>query len=621
MIFFIGNTGTVTYSFPTPVYQGSDDANNIYVVAPFAQNLTATAAFTLPNGVNTEPYNLTYKGEISGIQGADGKPLYGWQMSIPNDLTQYYGTVLVQFSFYSSAGTINTAAGSFTVGRGVAAALPATPSADVYGQILSLIATLQQDLGNSYYSAKALRSFPVSGATYEDGDVVFVTEGGSYFLAQYGNGELTPIFNFTGVNNEIENVINEVNAAKAAAQAAAAQASESATSAQNAQTAAEGSETAAQNSAQAAQDSATAAEGAQTAAENAQTAAQEAKTAAQNSAESAQAAANSAAEIENYVDNFQQQIDGIYNVLNATVTNQLTVSDKYTSRQTADGTEIIDGSLTRVQSIQGDTVATADGLKSAFFSSITSSGRNLLKYTPNLGSTSNGITYRVEDGIIYADGTNTGSEYAFMTILNGDDHYKLPAGQYTQERHIFSGQGVPLFAIADNTTSQVLRSGNGSFTLSERKEVRAYFTVHAGNSVTNIVFSEMLNWGDTALPYEPYTEDVLSVSTPIELTKYDTAYPAENKIVRYGATLTQETPFTEEQLAQYGEYVLSQDGMTIVYKKDEPTEETVVFNKFFYTVYNNGMETIEQGATDNSEYGAECTVTQIYVQQKGGTQS
>lgn len=186
----------------------------------------------------------------------------------------------------------------------------------------------------------------------------------------------------------------------------------------------------------------------------------------------------------------ESSVDDINNKLNENDSEFTIVkSDKYTSRQTADGTEIIDGSLTRVQSIQGDTVATSEGLKNAFFSEITS--------TPPAGSSS--------------------------------------------------------------------------------------------------------------------PTDTLSVSTPIELTKYDTAYPAENKVVRGGATLTQETPFTAEQLAQYTEYVLSQDGMTIVYKLSEPTEETVVFNKFFYRAYSGGIEFITQGATDNSEYGAECTVTQIYI--------
>lgn len=60
--------------------------------------------------------------------------------------------------------------------------------------------------------------------------------------------------------------------------------------------------------------------------------------------------------------------------------------------------------------------------------------------------------------------------------------------------------------------------------------------------------------------------------------------------------------------------------MTLAYKTDTPTEETVVFNKYRYKAYNGGMEVISQGETDNSEYGAELTLTQNYAEKRGGTE-
>ena len=59
MIFFVANDGTVINSVPSPVYQGSANANNIYLIAPFAENLQATVAFKLPNGVWTNRYSMT----------------------------------------------------------------------------------------------------------------------------------------------------------------------------------------------------------------------------------------------------------------------------------------------------------------------------------------------------------------------------------------------------------------------------------------------------------------------------------------------------------------------------------------------------------------------------------
>lgn len=67
MIFFVANDGTVMESVPSPVYQGSANANDIYLVAPFASNLQATVAFKLPNGVLTEQYALKLFGELEGV--------------------------------------------------------------------------------------------------------------------------------------------------------------------------------------------------------------------------------------------------------------------------------------------------------------------------------------------------------------------------------------------------------------------------------------------------------------------------------------------------------------------------------------------------------------------------
>ncbi len=166
MIFFADNDGTVINSYPSPVYQGSADVNNIYLIAPFAVNLNVAVAFRLPNGVYTERYLMTQAAEITGaINKETGKPYAGWQFSLPNEITQYYGTVTAQFYFYSGAGkVVASSATSFTVGRGVPEILPDEPSADIYDQILENLSVLSQDIKNLtlfvgvFTSAEALKS-------------------------------------------------------------------------------------------------------------------------------------------------------------------------------------------------------------------------------------------------------------------------------------------------------------------------------------------------------------------------------------------------------------------------------------------------------------------------------
>lgn len=151
MIFFVANDGTVIKSVPSPVYQGSANANNIYLIAPFASNLSVSVAFKLPNGVWTTRYAMTPLNEISGvINEQTGKPYVGWQFSMPNEITRYFGTVTAQFFFYSAQSGVVTASSStsFTVGQGVPEVLPDQPAADVYELILSNISALMQEIKN-----------------------------------------------------------------------------------------------------------------------------------------------------------------------------------------------------------------------------------------------------------------------------------------------------------------------------------------------------------------------------------------------------------------------------------------------------------------------------------------
>lgn len=59
--------------------------------------------------------------------------------------------------------------------------------------------------------------------------------------------------------------------------------------------------------------------------------------------------------------------------------------------------------------------------------------------------------------------------------------------------------------------------------------------------------------------------------------------------------------------------------LTVTYQTAKATTEATPFDKSKYIAWKNGSETIEQGANDNSEYGAEDTVKQDYFTLTGGT--
>lgn len=257
MVFFVNNSGVITNSFPEQVFEGSANANSFYVVAPFANNLTATVAFTLPNGIVTQPYGLTATGEISGFTDGSGNTYYGWSMELPNAVTTYYGKVIAQVAFYSANRLLCTSATTFTVGRGVAAELPETPTEDVYQQILQALAELQSDLGNGYFVARAVYVWN-SAYTYGAGELVYYPMGtyGVYVKSNVANNTQEP-YTDGAINsnwtlaldfNAVMGVLSSAEDAAASAEAAANSASAAATSraiAEQAATSASGSASAA----------------------------------------------------------------------------------------------------------------------------------------------------------------------------------------------------------------------------------------------------------------------------------------------------------------------------------------------------------------------------------------
>lgn len=205
MIFFVANDGTIIKSLPSPVYQGAANSNTIYLVAPFAANMTATVAFQLPNGVWTEPALMTPQNGLDGILNEkSGKEYAIWTYALPNEITRYYGTVTAQFFFYAAQAGVVTAisATHFTVGRGVPAILPDTPTDNIYQGILSNLSALQEQLDNGAYAARSIYAW---NNTYQYGanEIVFVASVGEYgaFAKSLVANNISPPFNALGEIN------------------------------------------------------------------------------------------------------------------------------------------------------------------------------------------------------------------------------------------------------------------------------------------------------------------------------------------------------------------------------------------------------------------------------------
>lgn len=330
------------------------------------------------------------------------------------------------------------------------------------------------------------------------------------------------------------------------------------------------------------------------------------------------------------------------------------------------------------------------GLKNASFEKIVSTGRNLIPYPYEESTkTENGITFTVNsDGSITANGTTTVNPSIFNLAK-----ISLNAGTYALRSFAnVANAGICQFYI-DIPSEPNDRTGNGvTFTLQDdivNKNVN--IIVNPSQTVNNLIFKPMLQFGTTATAYEPYISDTLSAETPIELAEYDVVYPETGETKRQSNTLTFDgteewyltgnaennfynyryyTPISVEAqktkvpcICNKYDYKLSVENdtgndigilvirgyvyirlgsgstiksatewksqlaawagagnpLTVTYKTAKATTEATPFNKSKYIAWKNGSETIEQGETDNSEYGAENTVKQDYFTLTGGT--
>lgn len=302
------------------------------------------------------------------------------------------------------------------------------------------------------------------------------------------------------------------------------------------------------------------------------------------------------------------------------------------------------------------------GLKNASFEKIVSTGRNLIDPATI-------ISGYISD----ANFTISGDKNIYRSIK-----CYLPAGKYTFQSSVAINiirtmiDGNYLIVSIRNLTSYTFTTTQSGYVgISFRREDDTNWV-----DDTNI----WLVFSNTATAYEPYISDTLSAENPIELAEFDAASPETGETKRQSKTLTFDgteawvintnytafsldlpskgiaftsvcAPYSAPKItswdqlkdyeAQNGELVLlikdstystveawkahlaelaaAGNPLTVTYKTVEATTKATPFNKSKYKAWKNGSETIEQGPTDNSEYGAENTVKQDYFTLTGGT--
>ena len=147
MIFYYDGMGNLLKNTPEPVYQGSDNANTVYFVAPFITTAQVYARFTLPTGEVTSAVLLTSGGAIAGTEtDENGNDFAVWFTGLTKNLTAFAGDLRVQFSVAVGTQKLNTQAAIIQVSEGVAPVLPQTPTEDIYDDILATVTLINNEV-------------------------------------------------------------------------------------------------------------------------------------------------------------------------------------------------------------------------------------------------------------------------------------------------------------------------------------------------------------------------------------------------------------------------------------------------------------------------------------------
>lgn len=246
------------------------------------------------------------------------------------------------------------------------------------------------------------------------------------------------------------------------------------------------------------------------------------------------------------------------------------------------------------------------GVKHASFTGIASCGTALVDFSETVPS------LYIKNGTLYPNDTFR-SETVYCPCAGGV--------VYRYANEITSGYRQFVVVFYDADKQMLLQTSKASYgtPIAVTSPVGAQYMrcsfskVMVNGEYTTVPEQPMVYAAETQPPYEPYVGDeTFALTTPVTLGKWDTIDVDAQKQVVGTVTETQDTPYTEEQLAQFDEYILSADGKTVAYRTAAPTETALSLPKT-YRAWNDGQETI----TGNPS-GLSLTVTQDYYVKAGG---
>ena len=177
--------GTLIKTVPDRVYQGSNNADTIIVIAPIIQTAVMNIRFKKPQ-INEYTPNFLMTPANANISSDLGVSV--WTYSIKSELTQYYGTVQAQFSATVNGSIVSSGQFTFEVEKGVEVVLPdpAQPNRtydDIYNYLQNMATKI---FINGELQAKAILPYD---ATFKYGLGATLFDNGRFYTSLVANNQ------------------------------------------------------------------------------------------------------------------------------------------------------------------------------------------------------------------------------------------------------------------------------------------------------------------------------------------------------------------------------------------------------------------------------------------------
>lgn len=139
MIVFLKSDCSVAYRSYENINLGSNKANKLTVVAPFAPSSVVTAYITLPNGETLDPVVLANKGDAIKVV-EDGENLSVWETEIDAYMTRVSGSLKIQLYISNDGATLTSPLITVDVNIGVRnVPTPPPPTESTYESIINYL--------------------------------------------------------------------------------------------------------------------------------------------------------------------------------------------------------------------------------------------------------------------------------------------------------------------------------------------------------------------------------------------------------------------------------------------------------------------------------------------------